>query len=73
MFCFIVNLNRAAAEAKGILNEYQEEARTYKNLMRSNRMNTNSFLAYMGIRAMEHKKSPVMLGMDAPAKTNWAV
>ena len=39
--------------------------------MKSNRLNTNSFLAYVGIRALENKKTPVYVSMDAPAKTDW--
>ena len=63
---------RAKAEAEGILNEYTEEAKTYKSLMDSNSLNVEGFLAYMGIRAIEEQNNPVYVGMDAPAKTNWA-
>ena len=62
---------RAAAEAEGILNDYHQEAKTYKTLMNANRLNTNSFLAYMGIRALENKNTPVFISMSAPAKTDW--
>ena len=66
-------LCRAKADAEGILNEYREEAQTYKSLMTSNDLNTQGFLAYMGIRAIEDQDNTVFVGMDAPAKTDWAV
>ena len=71
---FVVQIiYRATAEAEGILNEYQEEAKTYKSLMDSNGLNTQGFLAYMGIRAIEDQDTPVFVGMDAPAKTDWGL
>ena len=39
--------------------------------MNANRLNTNSVLAYMGIRALENKNTPVFISMSAPAKTDW--
>ncbi len=64
---------RAKAEAEGIQNEYEEEAKTYKSLMNSNRLNTAGFLAYMGVRAIDDQDGTVFLNMDPPAKTNWGL
>ena len=64
---------RAKADSEAILNEYQEEAKTYKSLMSSNGLNTQGFLAYMGIRAIEDQDNVVFVGMDSPAKTDWAL
>ena len=62
---------RAQANADAILNDYKKEAEAYKTLMQNNRLNTQGFLAYMGIRAIEDQSKPVYVGMKAPAKTNW--
>ena len=63
---------RSQKEAEGILNQYREEAATYKRLTSNDGLGFNSegLLAYMGIRAIENV--PVTVGMKAPAQASYA-
>ncbi len=65
------NPYRAKAEAEGILNEYYKEAESYKALISGLNLNTQSFLAYMGVRTIEDAPNTIHVGIKAPAKSAW--
>ena len=57
-------------EATSILNAYQQEAKTYKAVISSSGLNfdTDGFLAYMGVRALEDAKEDVYVNMKSPVE-----
>ncbi|KAK2161955.1 hypothetical protein LSH36_107g08004 [Paralvinella palmiformis] len=67
-----IMLTRAITDAKAILDEYTKEADSYRALKEANNLDTQGFLAYMGIRAISNAKNPVRIGMKAPAKSSYA-
>jgi len=68
-----IKTSEALAQAKAILNEYEKEAESYKFLMSPDGLNmdVDSFLAYLGIRAIEDAVNDVQVGVDSPAKTSY--
>jgi len=68
-----ITISKAQAEAQAIMNEYKKEAESYKFLMAEDGLNmdVDSFIAYMGIRAIEDAQNPVQVGIDSPAKTSF--
>ena len=63
---------RAQSDSKAILDEYEKEADSYKQLKDANSLDNQGFLAYMGIRAISNAKNPVHIGMKAPARSSYA-
>ncbi len=63
--------SRAQSQASAILNDYRQEARSYKSLMESNDLNVEGLLSYMGIRAISSASHPVHLNLQSPAKTSY--
>jgi len=66
-------LSRAVAAGEAILNDYRKEAETYKLLVSRNGLglNTEGFLAYLGVRTIANAKNPVNVGMKAPANPSY--
>lgn len=62
---------RAQSQATGILNEYRQEAASYRSLMDSNGLTVEGLLAYMSVRAIAASANPVNVNLGSPAKTSY--
>jgi len=62
---------KAEAQAKAILNAYETEAQTYKEIMNNQGLTAEGLLAYLTTRAIEGANSDVNVNLDAPAKTTY--
>ena len=62
---------KANAEAKAILNAYETEAQTYKEIMRNQGLTAEGLLAYLTTRAIESASNDISVNLDAPAKTSF--
>ncbi|XP_077997429.1 uncharacterized protein LOC144450659 [Glandiceps talaboti] len=63
--------NKAENEAAAIEKQYETEANTYRDIMNSQGLGVEGFLAYLGVRTIGAAKQPVYAGMKAPAKTSY--
>jgi len=64
---------RAQSAGEGIFNEYKKEAETYKTLVSRDGLglDTEGFLAYLGVRTIADAKNSVNVGMKAPANPSY--
>jgi len=66
-----IAIAKAEAEAKAILNAYETEAQTYKEIMNNQGLNAEGLLAYLTTRAIESAENTINVNLDAPAKTTY--
>ena len=65
-------ITKANADAEGIKNAYETEAKTYSKIMKDQNLSTEALLSYLSIRAIQQSKaSSVYVNLDAPAKTSF--
>ncbi|XP_002739412.1 uncharacterized protein LOC100367895 [Saccoglossus kowalevskii] len=62
---------RADSESAAITKQYETEAETYKQIIDTQGLTVDEFMAYMGVRTIGSAKNPVYASVDAPAKTSY--
>jgi regulator of protease activity HflC (stomatin/prohibitin superfamily) len=67
-----IAIAKAQAEAKAIMNAYETEAQTYKEIMTNQGLTAEGLLSYLTTRAIESASSDVNVNLDAPAKTSYS-
>ena len=65
-------ITKAIADAEGIKNAYETEAKTYSIIMTDQNLSAEGLLSYLSIRAIQKSSSnSLYLSLDAPAKTSF--
>ena len=69
----MICLCRARSDGLAITNSYEIEADSYSYLISADGLNldTQAFLAYMGVRVVAEAQNDVNIAMKSPARTSW--
>lgn len=72
MFLFY---SRSEAEATAILNQYDKEAESYKQIMSVSGLGftVEGFLSYLSVRVISSATNPVYISLNKPAKDSYVV